>query len=445
MANIYNFLKNVFQDLKKENNENRTFIPLILLLISIPLGYALNNIALGIFIFSALITFKRNNFTFQKKLFLPIALYVLMAISFIWTIDQKRTLSALPKELPLLLIPLAFLIIKKYTQEQKQKILKYYSFGMVAFAIFYLLKAAVRFAITQNLDVFFYHQLVTEDLNAIHVSVYFSVAFFYFFTKIKRNYLDIISVSLLLLTIILLSSKNIIIAFVFLIFIHYLFFSKISKKAIVRSLAFFTVLIIALGSIGKIRDRFLLEYKTNLANSTINEKISVGDNKVYNISVSQAWNQPSFQPTDFFPGTAFRVYQIRVFKELLEENNIFFTGFGLNASYEKINEKAIELNVYRGDASNNFKGYHSKNFHNQYIQNFAELGFFGFLILVIILSINIGKAFKTKDFVHFTFAFLMISLFLTESFLWRQRGVMYFSILYCLFNSTDLIKARKNL
>jgi len=43
--------------------------------------------------------------------------------------------------------------------------------------------------------------------------------------------------------------------------------------------------------------------------------------------------------------------------------------------------------------------------------------------------------FKSKDFIHFVFAFLMISLFLTESFLWRQRGVVFFTMLYCLFNS----------
>jgi hypothetical protein len=60
---------------------------------------------------------------------------------------------------------------------------------------------------------------------------------------------------------------------------------------------------------------------------------------------------------------------------------------------------------------------------------------FGFLLLIIIITLTLKKAIQSKDFTHFAFAFLMISLFLTESFLWRQRGVVYFTIMYCLFNS----------
>ena len=62
-------------------------------------------------------------------------------------------------------------------------------------------------------------------------------------------------------------------------------------------------------------------------------------------------------------------------------------------------------------------------------QNIGELGF--------ILSLNIKNAIKSKDFVHIAFAILMISLFLTESFLWRQRGVLFFMIFYCLFNTMN--------
>jgi O-antigen ligase len=54
------------------------------------------------------------------------------------------------------------------------------------------------------------------------------------------------------------------------------------------------------------------------------------------------------------------------------------------------------------------------------------------------LIINIKNALKSKDFIHFAFSILMISLFLTESFLWRQRGVVFFTVMYCLFNSKNV-------
>lgn len=109
---------------------------------------------------------------------------------------------------------------------------------------------------------------------------------------------------------------------------------------------------------------------------------------------------------------------------------MFLSGFGLNASYPKIEEKAKQYNLYLGKDGTD--GYQTKNFHNQYVQNFAELGIFGFIILLLILIVNIKKAYNSKDFVHFAFAILMISLFLTESFLWRQRGVVFFTVMYCL-------------
>jgi O-antigen ligase len=97
-----------------------------------------------------------------------------------------------------------------------------------------------------------------------------------------------------------------------------------------------------------------------------------------------------------------------------------------------------------GDKNVKNRGYQSMNFHNQYIQNFADLGVFGFLLMLCILFINVKNSITSKDFVHFAFAFLMISLFLTESFLWRQRGVVFFTMLYCLFNSVTKLRDYSN-
>jgi len=441
MGNIYDSLKNVFQYLKKENSSNSAFIPIILVLLSIPLAYIVNSITLGILFISIIISFDKKHFLLERNLIYPITLYLLMALSFMWSIDKESTLKALSKEVALLIIPLAFLFFKNFTQEQKQKIIRIYSYGIFLFVLFYYIKAIVRFALTQNTDVFFYHELVTKDVNAIHVSVYVSIAFFCFLTKTKKIWIDYIALPLLLIIIFLLSSKNIIVVFAILLVIYSIFYIKISKRMRVRNLVVFVALLISVAFLGKIRERFMIEYESNMSDSTVNDVISKGDQKVYNVSIKQAWTNEKFKQNDFFPGTAFRVYQFRIFKELVTEENVFFTGFGLNASYPKIKEKAIHYNVYMGDESNEFEGYHSKNFHNQYVQNFAELGIFGFLILVAMLLINLRNAIKSKDFVHFAFAILMISLFLTESFLWRQRGVVFFTVLYCLFNSKNLIKA----
>lgn len=435
MASIYSFLKNVFLDIKQENSENKSFITALLLLLSIPLSYAFSSIALGIFVAISLITFKKENFRIKRNLIPAILLYVLMILSLLWTLSTSRTLSALSKEIPLLLLPLCFLIIKPFSRDQVSKILKYYSYVMVGYAIFYFIKAVIRFLITKDSSVFFYHELVTKDVNAIHVSIYMSVACFYFIVKRNKSLLEKTAICLLTVLILFLSSKNVIVVFLALITLYYFFYSDISKKIRYGSIIAMVMILISLSFVKQVRERFLVEFKTNVTENTLAEGDGMDGGNVYNVSIRQAWNNERFRPNDFFPGAAFRVYQMRIFFEMMQEDSVFFTGYGLNASNIKIEEKAKKYNVH--------EGYANYNFHNQYIQNFAELGFFGFCFLIVMLFINVKNAFNDKYFLHIAFSILMITLFLTESFLWRQRGVIYFTMLYCLFNSERLFVAQK--
>lgn len=365
-----------------------------------------------------------------------------MAVSYFWSIDKNETLPSLSKELPLFLVPLGFFIFKANAAEQKKKIIEYYSHVIVAFVVYYLVRAVIRYFLTNDIRVFFYHGendkdygLVPKLLNAIHMSVFVAVAFFYFFTKEIKSKTDTLFSVLLFGFILLLSSKNIIIVVVLLSLINIFFFSKAAHKLRLRNLIVFVLLLGIIFSIGRIKERFRVEFQTNTDKSLSTNVIEGIPGGVHYVSIKEAWSSPTFTPNDYFNGTAFRVYQFRIFTEFVKENTIFFTGFGLNASYLKIKEKAIQYNLYMGVENDSDSGYQSKNFHNQYVQNFAELGVFGFILLLIMLIVNVKNAYKAKDFVHFAFAFLMISLFLTESFLWRQRGVVFFTMMYCLFNS----------
>lgn len=433
-------MKNVFQNLIKENTSNNSFIPALLFLVTIPLSFAINNIALGLFLLVALLTFKKVTFKLQTNLILPISLYFLMVVSFIWSIDKESTLSALSKEIPLLLIPLAFLFLKDFSAAQKQKLISIYGYSIVVLVSYYTIRAIVRYFVLNDTRVFFYQGendvdfgLVPKLLNAIHVSVFVALAFFHFFTKEIKTKADTIISVLLFGFLLLLSSKNIVLTVLFLVLIFIFFTSKSGHKMRLRNLIVFGLLLGIIFSIGRIKQRFQVEFQTNTDKSlsaNVIEGIPAG---VHYVSIKEAWTNETFTPNDYFNGTAFRVYQFRIFTELIKEENIFFTGFGLNASLLKIKEKAKQYNLYMGIDGNG--GYQTKNFHNQYVQVFAELGIFGIIVLLTMLIINIKNALKSKDFVHFSFAFLMISLFLTESFLWRQRGVVFFTLLYCLFNS----------
>jgi len=448
MTNIYNSLKSVFQNLAKENKNNSSFIPTLLVLVTIPLSFAINNVALGILIAVSLFTFRKKNFSLQTELIVPILLYFLMVFSCFWSVDIKSSLVALSKEIPLLLIPLCFLIFKTFFIEQKQKLVAFFSYSMLLYALYYVVRALIRYFISKDTRVFFYHGEDNEDyglvpklLNAIHVSVFVAVAFFHFFTKEIKTKADTFISILLFGFVMLLSSKNIVLVIFLLVLIYLFFFSKTAHKMRLRNLLIFIAIVGLIFSFGRIKQRFETEFQANTNKSISTNVIEGIPAVVHNVSVKEAWTNKMFTPNDYFNGTAFRVYQFRIFTELIKENNIFFIGLGLDASYPKIEEKAKYYNLYLG--KNGEDGYQNKNFHNQYVQNFADLGVFGFLLIVVMLFINFKNAIKSKEFVHFAFSILMISLFLTESFLWRQRGVVFFTMMYCLFNSVNTTNSSK--
>ena len=443
MAIIYNSLKNVWNNLLNESKTNISFLPLVLLMVSIPLKLGINNVFLVIFFVSILFNKYKSKLTFSLVLMLPILLFLWMGLSYFWSIDPSRTINAIPKEITLLIIPLSFSFFL-ISKSQKQTSIRIYSFAMVFFVVYYLVRAIIRYAITQDSRVFFYHGeneddygLVPKLLNAIHFSVFVAIAFFYFFTQEVKTKLNIGLSLLLFVFIVLLSSKNIFLVLIILIAIYLLFYSKIANKMRLRNLILFFVVIGLVFSFGKIQERFYLEFQSNTGKSISHNVVSGLNEGVNNLSIYDAWNKEKFTTNDFFPGTAFRVYQARLFFEFLEEEPIFWKGFGLNASLIKIEEKGKKYDVFLGDEKT--EGYQMKNFHNQYIQNFAELGVIGFVLLILILGLNLKNAFKSKDFIHIAFAILMISLFLTESFLWRQRGMVFFALFYCLFNHKDAL------
>ena len=369
-------------------------------------------------------------------------MFVSMFVSFFFTIDERETFKALIKELPLIFVPLVFIFSKQENSIKKQRIIKYYSYSIILLTFIFFLKAIFNYFISNDINVFLYHNLVSKELNAIHFSVFVSISLFYFLTKDSKKSLDYSITIYLFLFLLLLSSKIMIFTTVILIAVYFFFFSKSANKMRLRNLIILAAAIFTFLYFGKIKEKVQFEFniksESNIGHTVINKK-EIGSNI---ISMKEAWYNEKFNQTDYFSGTSFRVYQTRLFFEFLKEESIFWTGFGLNASYSKIEEKGIHYNVFQGN--NDVEGYQKKNFHNQYIQVFAELGVVGFLLLLLILGLNLKNAFKNKDFVHIAFAILMISLFLTESFLWRQRGVVFFTLFYCLFNAKNYSLIRKN-
>jgi len=434
-----NFFLNIKENTLILNYENVIIYLLAALLCTIPLTFAFGSIASIAFLIFTIFSYKKLRFSTNFALALPILLYLLMIFSILWTNNVNDTLSALKKEVLFLLMPIAFLFLPKPNQSQINRVFTIYSWSMVIYAVYYTSRASFRFLETGKSKFFFFHELVSTDLSAIYMAVFMSFGLFYFISKEVISKYERGAILMLILFILLLSSKSIIFIDIILSVCYYIYLSKTNKS--IKMLTLVTVgffLIFSLVYINKIRHRFLVEYETAFVDNNVNMEIGNQENKVYNISLSQAWNAKHFEPNNFFPGTALRIFQIRIFKEMLQEQDIFFTGFGLGNAQDQIRQKVKKYNLYPGNGE--------FNFHNQYVQTFAEIGVFGFITLVIMMVYTVKKAFKNKDFMHIVFSLTMIMLFLTDSFLSRQRGIIFFITLYCIFHTkTEINRQNKKL
>lgn len=399
--------------------EDTIFFSILLCLITLPLPFIYNNIAFILLILSVIINYKSLEFKFNPSLIFPIILFCIGGISIFWSTNTDESVKALSKVLALVIVPIIFMLIPPISNQQVRKVCNIFGYSITIFMLFCLIKAFLKFLPEQQSNWFLYHNLVSLKVNAIYASVFVSFSFLVLISKKSKKWFDYIALITLFLSLVLLSSKNLIVITLF-ISILYLFnnYNKFSKKHLFIILSIGILVAITTGNY--IFNRFYAELEDTRDNTII-------EDDVINVSLHNALYQQNFDENYYFSGTAIRVYQYRLLKEFIQEDHIFWTGFGLNAAQDKIKEKQVErsLSKYFGEL----------NFHNQYLQTFAELGFIGFCIIMCSVFINLYQAIRTKNFMHLSFALITISFFVTESALNRQRGIMFFILLYCLFNT----------
>ncbi|WP_348678776.1 O-antigen ligase family protein [Flavobacterium coralii] len=402
-------------------------------LLTIPLPHVYNSLTLILFVAYTLLSYNKENVKLRPVLMPLLAFFALMVISAIWSEDIKATFKALGRESALLFIPVAFCLNMQLSKRGVRKILNNYSLMIFLFAVFLMVKAVFRYSNTGNTEVFFYHELATKDISAVYLSVMVAMAAFHFLCKKNKTFWGYLTLLFLMVFLFLLSSKIIILTSVLLVAAYYVFYSGMGRQFKIIALLVFFGMAGVLGYYGKISERLATEFQYN--------SIDNNSAEIHHVSFDEAWNRETFTANDYLTGTTIRVYQARIFNEMLKEDNIFLTGYGLDASSLHIERKGVEHNlIHTGEGGIT---YNKINFHNQYIESFADLGIFGLLIVVVLLVVNLKNSIKNKEFIHIAFAVLMISLFLTESFLWRQRGVVFFTMFYCLFN-TGLLPVNKN-
>ena len=317
----------------------------------------------------------------------------------------------------LIFVPLAVCCCSFVNDKSRKKLMIYFTwFAAVAMLACIAVAAYNYFVLQLPKDVFFYHKLVIplKEHHAVQVSILvFSALLFVLeqtkngsaFKHISFNYLLIIFLTASLL---LLSSK-LVIGFTFIIFLYYVFLGirRGNAKAIVASsLGALLLITIILSFQNKISSRF--------------KEITSGDLRLL--------KQKDFDPGTYFNGLQFRVLQVRFVREILDEQNAWFTGVNPNMQ-ELLDEKYIETKMYTGDGITEDRGYLGLNTHNQFLESLLQSGWPGLIAFGLTCLALIRMAFRRKNR-ELTITIILLLLYcLNESVFETQYGLILYTFL----------------
>jgi len=376
-------------------------------LISLPLRHAFSNTTVIILLAVSLASVFYHKISFKKEQLIPVFFYVFMAVSLLWSVDLKESVRGLERHLIYMMIPVLFITMPIISKKVLLKAFYYFSVGIAIFTVLFIVYATTDYFINGNSMVFFYHDLVKVtplklNLNAIYISVIVAFVLLFMIFYSKRKPFNFVVTFLLVLFLILLSSKNVFITTLIAAGIGLL----LTKKIVAKHILFLVIFGLGLFAI--------------ILFSPLKQRI---DNELSS-NIEEVLTKKQFTRIYPWTGTTIRLVQARIGVELIKENNKYLTGFGINASRGKIREKQHHYNMY--------SGYNKYNFHNQYIQAYVELGVIGLLFVLALLVIVFKFYLKEKELIYLFFFILMASIFITESFIWRQRGMIFFLLIYGL-------------
>ena len=359
-------------------------------------------IAIGLtWIFSFSLKDKLKNL-FHKPLALSLMLfYLLHLMSMIYTENTSVGWNDLLLKISIFLLPL-FMMSSSFISYQKRfQVLKVFALLMMVMAASDLVLSFLDYRERGNSNAFFYVGLTHFLPGQPHyVSWYYSMALFislyHILNGCNKKFLWGLGSLLLIISLVLLTSRAFYIAFsvVFLASVIKAFKSSFLSKQnlglIFLSLGLFVIGIISIPNTSK------------RINDTKNEVKSL-------MGTSAKYTNP-------------RIYLWKHAAEIIAEEPLLGYGVG-DAKKALINTFKVKNIPFSG---NNY------NFHNQYLQSWAEIGILGVILLMFMLL----RPFFEKGQHPLFLIFLGLTLigFMTESMLERQAGVVFFAFMYPLLS-----------
>jgi O-antigen ligase len=340
--------------------------------------------------------------------------YILILLSFIFFPAEPFGRQALEHKSSLLVIPILVYILYSSGDSAWFYGVRGFVTGVAFACVFCLMVATSIYFFTGETGSFFYHRFASPlKLNAIYFSVFILIALGYLVKEIAvpgiRNGIYQAAIILLLICLFLLSSKMMIAAGLP-VFLFYLVQSTRRKfiKYMIGGGVLVTLLVLFITQ-NPLRKRF----------SEIN---ITGFTKV--LSQTDYHDQK-------FNGLSLRLVLWKLGLETIKENGNILTGFGGERYHEQMNRKIEAYGLYSGNTDLEDNGYKNYNMHNQYIESYMQFGIGGLFLILAAFTFGFYHAFKKGKRILIYILAIFSLVFLTESFIETQAGIVAFTIIIC--------------
>ena len=341
-----------------------------------------------------------------------IAFYLLHLASLVYSVNTTVAYNDLALKITLLLLPVFILSVSLFPQNKKLLLLHLFAISMVSMAVYDLYNSFLEYETSNSISVFYYKNLPHLLVGKPHyLAWYYSFAIFIALREIivvkKARIAWTFASIILLFSLILLSSRAYLFAFLLIASISALVW--ISKKESSK------------GRLFKILGAFAILLGIIIAVPNTRERIADTFVELNNLVDSSDYRQ-----------TNPRVYIWKYSIELIAEKPIL--GYGIGDAKEELSKALKNCDALFWNGNKNVPLHRkSLNFHNQFLQTWAEVGILGFLLLLFLMI----RPFYIKNQHPLFLIFVGLTLigFLTESMLERQAGVVMFAFMYPLLSS----------
>lgn len=396
---------------------NRTFV-LATALVAIALPFSIRFTSLAI-IFFCVSWLAQTNFRQLSQslsgnwlLWLYCIPFLLLTVSLLYTEDTKSGLWELEKAVPLLVFPLLFSSARRLSKENIYCILRAFILSNVAFGVSCLAYAAYRYW-TSSENIFFNFDLV--KIFRSHPTYYSMYILFCLATLLCLNLESsqkkgwernkwVVGMIVLLFT-----------ALIFLLAVRFIFLQ-------------FVVLGLVVIYLYIRRTKKLLTGVLLLVGFVATVAFVVATNRVLKERLIQLIESPTYSLSadsmEGYNGFTTRLAQWQVSWYIIKEAPAW--GVGPADVQDKLQD------AYQ----NNYLKYSYRdrlNAHNQYVQTSLGLGFIGLIFFIACLVAPAVLAIKQKQFIHLAFLLIFATGCITESMLYVQKGIVFFSLFNSLF------------